>query len=50
MGDSITDGWKLSQYREQAGKPYVNQGIGGQTTPQVLAPVAAAAIEKALGK
>ncbi len=35
MGDSITDGWKLSQYFP--GKPYVNRGIGGQTTPQMLA-------------
>ena len=34
MGDSITDGWKLSQYFP--GKPYVNRGIGGQTTPQML--------------
>ena len=35
MGDSITDGWKLSQYFP--GKPYVNRGIGGQSTPQMLA-------------
>jgi lysophospholipase L1-like esterase len=34
MGDSITDGWKLSQYFP--GKPYVNRGISGQTTPQML--------------
>jgi lysophospholipase L1-like esterase len=34
MGDSITDGWKLAQYFP--GKPYVNRGIGGQTTPQML--------------
>jgi lysophospholipase L1-like esterase len=34
MGDSITDGWKLAQYF--AGKPYVNRGISGQTTPQML--------------
>jgi lysophospholipase L1-like esterase len=34
MGDSITDGWKLSQYFP--GKPYVNRGIGGQTTPQMV--------------
>lgn len=33
-GDSITDMWKLSQYF--AGKPYVNRGISGQTTPQLL--------------
>jgi lysophospholipase L1-like esterase len=34
MGDSITDGWKLTQYFP--GKPYVNRGISGQTTPQML--------------
>jgi lysophospholipase L1-like esterase len=34
MGDSITDGWKLEQYFP--GKPYVNRGIGGQTTPQMV--------------
>jgi lysophospholipase L1-like esterase len=37
MGDSITDGWQ----RPQAGgffpgKPYIDRGIGGQTTPQML--------------
>jgi lysophospholipase L1-like esterase len=34
FGDSITDSWKLADYF--AGKPYVNRGIGGQTTPQML--------------
>jgi lysophospholipase L1-like esterase len=34
MGDSITDGWRLAQYFP--GQPYVNRGIGGQTTPQML--------------
>jgi lysophospholipase L1-like esterase len=34
IGDSITDGWKLAQ--SFPGKPYVNRGIGGQTTPQML--------------
>ena len=34
MGDSITDGWKLEQYFP--GKPYINRGISGQTTPQML--------------
>jgi len=34
LGDSITDGWKLAQYFP--GKQYVNRGIGGQTTPQML--------------
>jgi lysophospholipase L1-like esterase len=34
MGDSITDGWPIAEYFP--GKPYVNRGIGGQTTPQML--------------
>ena len=34
LGDSITDGWKLAQSFPD--KPYVNRGIGGQTTPQML--------------
>jgi lysophospholipase L1-like esterase len=34
FGDSITDIWKLDDYFP--GKPYVNRGIGGQTTPQML--------------
>jgi len=34
LGDSITDGWKLAQYFP--GRPYVNRGISGQTTPQML--------------
>ena len=34
FGDSITDLWKLPDYFP--GKPYVNRGIGGQTTPQML--------------
>ncbi|MEP7343106.1 MAG: SGNH/GDSL hydrolase family protein [Acidobacteriota bacterium] len=34
MGDSITDVWKLAEYFP--GKPYVNRGISGQTTPQML--------------
>jgi lysophospholipase L1-like esterase len=34
MGDSITDGWNLAKYFP--GKPYVNRGISGQTTPQML--------------
>lgn len=33
-GDSITDGWKLAEFFP--GKPYVNRGISGQTTPQML--------------
>ena len=34
FGDSITDWWHLDQFF--AGKPYVNRGISGQTTPQML--------------
>jgi lysophospholipase L1-like esterase len=34
FGDSITDIWKLEDYFP--GKPYINRGIGGQTTPQML--------------
>jgi lysophospholipase L1-like esterase len=34
LGDSITDGWQLAQFFP--GKPYVNRGISGQTTPQML--------------
>jgi lysophospholipase L1-like esterase len=34
FGDSITDIWHLGEYFP--GKPYINRGIGGQTTPQML--------------
>jgi lysophospholipase L1-like esterase len=34
MGDSITQGWKLDE--AFPGRPYVNRGISGQTTPQML--------------
>jgi lysophospholipase L1-like esterase len=34
FGDSITDMWKLETYFPD--RPYVNRGIGGQTTPQML--------------
>jgi len=34
MGDSITDFWNLTE--SFPGRPYVNRGIGGQTTPQML--------------
>src|ERR1700728_417304 len=34
IGDSITDYWKLPDYFP--GKPYLNRGIDGQTTPQML--------------
>ena len=35
MGDSITDLWRLEEYFP--GKPYVNRGIAGQTTSQMVA-------------
>ena len=34
FGDSITDTWKLDD--SFPGKPYINRGIGGQTTSQML--------------
>jgi lysophospholipase L1-like esterase len=34
FGDSITDIWHLDEYFP--GKPYINRGIGGQTTAQML--------------
>ena len=34
MGDSITQGWKLDE--SFPGKTYINRGISGQTTPQML--------------
>ncbi|MDQ2833983.1 MAG: SGNH/GDSL hydrolase family protein [Acidobacteriota bacterium] len=38
FGDSITDGWGRSSGSGPffPGKPYVNRGISGQTTPQML--------------
>jgi len=37
MGDSITDSWQSPNYGGFfPGKPYVDRGIGGQTTPQML--------------
>lgn len=36
MGDSITDAWGRSRGVFFPGKPYVNRGISGQTTPQML--------------
>jgi lysophospholipase L1-like esterase len=37
MGDSITDSWDDPKYGGFfPGKPYVNRGISGQTTPQML--------------
>jgi lysophospholipase L1-like esterase len=34
LGDSITDAWDLTKYFP--GKPYVNRGISGQTTAQMV--------------
>lgn len=34
MGDSITDSWKLNEYFPN--QPFVNRGISGQTTSQML--------------
>ena len=34
LGDSITDGWRLNQYF--VGKQYLNRGISGQITGQML--------------
>jgi len=35
LGDSITDAWRLNEYF--IGRDFVNRGIGGQTTLQMLA-------------
>ena len=34
MGDSITEDWRLD--KSFPGKPYINRGISGQTSPQML--------------
>lgn len=36
MGNSITEGWTGHSPEFFHGKPYINRGIGGQTTPQML--------------
>ena len=36
MGNSITEGWGKKYPEFFEGKPYVNRGISGQTTPQML--------------
>src|SRR5258707_6077330 len=36
MGDSITDGWGRRYGNFFPGNPYINRGISGQTTPQML--------------
>ena len=36
MGNSITIGWINTRPEFFKGKPYINRGISGQTTPQML--------------
>jgi lysophospholipase L1-like esterase len=36
MGDSITDNWGRKYGSFFPGKPYINRGIGGQTSPQMV--------------
>ena len=36
MGNSITEGWSVTYPEFFNGKPYINRGISGQTTPQML--------------
>lgn len=36
MGNSITEGWLRIHPSFFEGKPYINRGISGQTTPQML--------------
>jgi lysophospholipase L1-like esterase len=36
LGDSITDAWGRKHGKFFPGKPYINRGISGQTTPQML--------------
>ncbi|QBN18205.1 SGNH/GDSL hydrolase family protein [Flavobacterium nackdongense] len=36
MGDSITEFWSVLHPEFFVGKPYINRGISGQTTPQML--------------
>ena len=36
LGDSLTDAWGRRQGTFFPGKPYVNRGISGQTTPQMV--------------
>lgn len=36
MGNSITEGWIKIRPSFFESKPYINRGIGGQTTPQML--------------
>ncbi|WP_299682991.1 SGNH/GDSL hydrolase family protein [uncultured Dokdonia sp.] len=36
IGDSITEGWLRERPEFFENKPYVNRGVDGQTTPQIL--------------
>ncbi|MBL7856758.1 MAG: alpha/beta hydrolase fold domain-containing protein [Cyclobacteriaceae bacterium] len=36
MGNSITEGWSNADPSFFEGKPYINRGISGQTTPQMV--------------
>ena len=36
IGNSITEGWSVTYPDFFKGKPYINRGISGQTTPQML--------------
>ena len=36
LGNSITEGWSKTDPAFFSGKPFVNRGISGQTTPQML--------------
>jgi lysophospholipase L1-like esterase len=36
IGDSITEFWRVLNPEYFAAKPYINRGISGQTTPQIL--------------
>ena len=36
IGNSITEGWKLVSPKFFSGRPYINRGISGQATPQML--------------
>lgn len=44
LGDSITDGWRLNEYFP--GRDFVNRGIGGQITSQMLARMLADVVER----
>jgi lysophospholipase L1-like esterase len=36
LGDEVTESWGRGSQKFFPGKPYLNRGIGGQTTPQML--------------